>query len=186
MTGPVGGVADGVDGATGGANETRERIAAAIAADPGVYFSELVRTLDLAPGQVQYHLRKLGDRVVAADLYGRTHYYPPDTDAFERRALAVLRRETAADIVVSLLRHGPSAPATVADRVDVARSTLEWHLERLTDLGLVAKRRDERGRVTLVLENPDETAALLGTVDPSLPDRMVDRFTRLLDRLLAE
>ncbi|MFC7141098.1 winged helix-turn-helix transcriptional regulator [Halosimplex aquaticum] len=165
--------------------DTRARIAAHVAENPGVYFSELVRQLDLAPGQVQYHLRRLDD-VVAADLYGRTHYYPPDCDDFERRALAALRRETAADVVVTLLRRGPSAPAEVAGEIDVARSTLEWHLDRLTDLDLVAKRRDERGRVTLVLERPEETARLLRTVEPSLPDRLVDRFTRLLDRLLAE
>ena len=170
-----------------GSTDTRERIAAHVAAHPGVHFSELVRALDLAPGQVQYHLRRLrGDRVVAADYYGQTHYYPPDTDRFERHAIAVLRRETACDVVVTLLRRGPSAPAAVADELDVARSTLEWHLDRLTDLGIVAKRRDERGRVTLVLERPAETAALVDVVDPSLPDRLVDRFARLVDRLLAE
>jgi len=167
-------------------SETRERIAAHVADHPGVYFSELVRRLDLAPGQVQYHLRKLDDRVVSDDLYGRTHYYPPDCDAFERRALAVLHRETAADIAVFLLENGPTPAAEAADGVGVARSTLEWHLDRLVDLDLVAKRRDERGRVTLALEAPEETARLLRTVEPSLPERLVDRFTRLVDRLLAE
>ncbi|WP_436925557.1 winged helix-turn-helix transcriptional regulator [Halosimplex amylolyticum] len=166
-------------------NETRARIAAHVSENPGVYFSELARQLDLAPGQVQYHMRRLDD-VVSADLYGRTHYYPPDCGDFERRALAALTRETAADVVVTLLGQGPSAPGDVAEEIDVARSTLEWHLDRLTDLGIVAKRRDERGRVTLVLERPEETARLLRTVEPSLPDRLVDRFTRLVDRLLAE
>ncbi|WP_415379302.1 winged helix-turn-helix transcriptional regulator [Halosimplex sp. TS25] len=166
--------------------DTRARIAAHVTENPGVYFSELVRQLDLAPGQVQYHLRRLNDRVDSAELYGRTHYYPPDCGDFERRALAALTRETAADVVVTLLRRGPSPPGEVAEAIDVARSTLEWHLDRLTDLGIVAKRRDERGRVTLVLERPEETARLLRTVEPSLPDRLVDRFTRLVDRLLAE
>ncbi|WP_459193679.1 winged helix-turn-helix transcriptional regulator [Halosimplex sp. J119] len=166
--------------------DTRERIASHVAENPGVYFSELVRQLDLAPGQVQYHLRRLGDRVVSADLYGRTHYYPPECEDFERRALATLRRETAADLVAVLLRRGPTAPGTVAEEIDVARSTLEWHLDRLTDLEIVAKRRDDRGRVTLVLEAPAETARHLRTVDPSLSSRMVDRFATLLDRLLAE
>ena len=39
--------------------DTRERIAAHVEHNPGVHFSELVRDLDLAPGQVQYHLRRL-------------------------------------------------------------------------------------------------------------------------------
>jgi len=167
-------------------SETRRRIADHVEANPGVHFSELVRALDLAPGQVQYHLRKLDDRVVSAELFGRTHYYPPDCDERDRRVLAILRRETARDVVVSILRHGPSAPGTVAEELGIARSTLEWHLDRLVDEDVVRKSRDQRGRVTLVLAAPDRTMEYLETVDPSLPERLVDRFDRLLDDLLPE
>jgi len=162
--------------------DTRERIAAHVEANPGVHFSDIVRDLDLAPGQVQYHLRRID--VSGADLFGRTHYFPPDYDAFDRRVVAAARRETARDILVALLRRGPSSPSTVADDLDVARSTLEWHLDRLETLDLVRKSRDERGRVTLALARPDETLALLEAVDPDLRDRLVDRFGRLLDHLL--
>lgn len=162
--------------------DTRERIAAHVEHNPGVHFSELVRDLDLAPGQVQYHLRRLN--VSGTDLFGRTHYFPPDYDAFDRRVVAAARRETARDILVALLERGPTAPATVADDLDIARSTLEWHLDRLVGVDLVRKVRDERGRVTLALARADETLELLETVDPGLTERLVDRFGRLLDELL--
>ena len=167
-------------------SETRERIADRVAADPGIHFSELVRELNLAPGQVQYHLRRLDDRVVAADLYGRTHYYPSTVDERDRRVLAALRRETARDALAVLLRRGPTPPAAVADELGVARSTLEWHLDRLVAEDLVRKSRDRRGRVTLVLADPDWIGAHLDAVEPSLPERLVDRFDRLLDGLLPE
>ncbi|PSP53148.1 ArsR family transcriptional regulator [Halobacteriales archaeon QH_7_68_42] len=167
-------------------SETRERIADRVAADPGIHFSELVRELNLAPGQVQYHLRRLDDRVVAADLYGRTHYYPSTVDERDRRVLAALRRETARDALAVLLRRGPTPPATVADELGVARSTLEWHLDRLVAEDLVRKSRDRRGRVTLVLADPDWIGSHLDAVEPSLPERLVDRFDRLLDGLLPE
>jgi predicted transcriptional regulator len=162
--------------------DTRDRIAAHVRENPGIHFSELVRDLDLAPGQVQYHLRRLD--VSGTDLFGRTHYFPPDYDAFDRRVVAVARRETARDILLALLKRGPTAPATVADDLVVARSTLEWHLDRLVTVDLVRKTRDERGRVTLALARPDETLELLETVEPDLPERLVDRFGRLLDDLL--
>ena len=167
-------------------SETRERIANRVAADPGIHFSELVRELNLAPGQVQYHLRRLDDRVVAADLYGRTHYYPSTVDERDRRVLAALRRETARDALAVLLRRGPTPPTAVADELGVARSTLEWHLDRLVAEDLVRKSRDRRGRVTLVLADPDWIGAHLDAVEPSLPERLVDRFDRLLDGLLSE
>lgn len=169
-------------------SETRARIADCVADCPGIHFSALVRRLDLAPGQVQYHLRRLceQDRVVATDCYGRTHYYEPEYDERDRQVIALLRRETARDVLASLLDSGPSRPDAVADDLGVARSTLEYHLDRLVAHDLVEKRRDDGGRVTLVLARPRETVRLLGTVEPSIPGRMVDRFTRLFDDLLAE
>lgn len=169
-------------------SETRSHIATHVRAHPGVHFSRLVRALDLAPGQVQYHLRQLaaGDVVVAEAMYGRTHYYPPGYDSWERGALALLRRETARDVVAVLLADGPSRPAAVADRADVARSTLEWHLARLVECDLVEKRRVDGGAVVLEPARPDDTVRLLRDVDPTLLARLVDRYARLVDRLLAE
>lgn len=164
----------------------RDRIHAAVSDNPGIHFNELTRTLDLAPGQVQYHLRRLDrtDAVVAESLYGRTHYYTPDYGTWERGALAVLRRETARDVLVFLMTNGPCDPNTVADGLKIARSTLEWHLDHLVEQELVDKERESRNDVTLVVRHPEETARMLRLVNPSVAERLVDRFTRLIDGLL--
>lgn len=161
----------------------RERIERRIHEDPGIYFNELVRELDLAAGQAQYHVRELvsRDAVAAADLFGRTHYYPPSYGAWERQALALLRRETSAEIVATLLEDGPSRPVDVAERVGIARSTLAWHIDRLVEAGLIEKRRDGH---QLTVGDEHRTAELLDAASPSLPGRLVDRFTRLVDVLL--
>ncbi|MFD1634966.1 winged helix-turn-helix transcriptional regulator [Haloplanus ruber] len=166
----------------------RDRIRRHVDANPGVHFNELARELDLATGQVQYHLKKLrrDDDLIAEPLYGRTHYYTPEYDATERGAIAVLRRETARDALLTLIDRGPSPPDTVADDLGIARSTLEWHLGHLTEQGLVEKRRDDRDRVTLALSRPAATASALREIEPSLPERLVDRFTRLVDGLVAD
>ena len=167
-------------------SETRDRIARHVHTHPGVHFNDLVRTLDLAPGQVQYHLKQLlsADSVVDEQLYGQTHYYPPDCDSWTRGALSLLRRETARDVVSALVARGPSRPQAVAERLDIARSTLEWHADHLVEQDVLEKRRDERNRVTLALVRPTATARLLDEISPTTPERMVDRFTRLADRLL--
>jgi predicted transcriptional regulator len=164
-------------------SDTRDSIERHIREDPGVHFNELVRALDLAPGQVQYHVRKLRRRstVVTDELFGRTHYYPPEYDEWERAALALLRRETSAEIVAALLDEGPSRPVDIAESVGIARSTLSWHTERLAEAGLIEKRHDGH---QLAVVDADRTAELLDTADPRLPERLVDRFTRLVDALL--
>lgn len=166
---------------------TRTRIANAIESHPGVHFSELVRRLDLAPGQVQYHLRQLTaeNQIVEDNYQGQTHYYPPDFDEWERRALALLRRETAGDIVAHLLAEGPTRPDVIVNELGIVRSTLEWHLDRMVAHGLIEKQRTN-GRIILTAAAPEETVKLLRDADPTLGDRLVDRFTRLVDRILAE
>ncbi|NHN43559.1 ArsR family transcriptional regulator [Halorubellus sp. JP-L1] len=167
--------------------DTRTSIERAIATAPGVHFNELVRDTEYAPGQVQYHVRDLVDAGVLAreELFGRTHYYPPEYDAFERRVLALVRRETTRDVLLACLDDDPNRPAAVAERVGIARSTLEHHVGNLQTAGVLEKHRDSRGRVTLALARPQRTRDLLETVEPSVPARLVDRFTRLVDDLLA-
>lgn len=169
-------------------SEPRRRLVRAIADAPGVHFNELGRRLDLAPGQVQHHLRRLvrDGTVVREPLYGRTHYYPPEYDPVERAWIALLQRETARDVLVTLLEEGPSPPGSIADRLELARSTLEWHLGHLVEQGLVEKRHDDRNRITLAATDPAESVRLLAEIEPSHAERLVDRFERLVDRFLAE
>ncbi|MFB6301855.1 MAG: winged helix-turn-helix transcriptional regulator [Haloferacaceae archaeon] len=166
----------------------RDRIREHVATHPGRHFNALTRALDLAPGQVQHHVEKLRrrGRIVEERLYGRTHYYTPEYEPWERGAIAVMRRETARAVLVHLLERGPSRPTAVADALGIARSTLEWHLDHLVEQDLVEKRRDGHNRVTLAVTRPAETVRLLAEITPSLSDRMLDRFTRLVDDLLPE
>ncbi|GAB3677066.1 winged helix-turn-helix transcriptional regulator [Halopiger thermotolerans] len=168
--------------------DTRRTIRAHVQSNAGIHFNELVRESEFAPGQIQYHVRRLldEDALVREEFYGRTHYYPPEYDEWERAALALFRRETTRDIVVHLIDEEPAAPEAVADALDIARSTLEYHLDRLVEHGIVEKRYDDRNRVTLELAAPERTGELLAAVEPTVPDRLVDRFTRLVDELLED
>ena len=165
---------------------TRQQIRTVVEANVGVHFNELVRLSGFAPGQVQYHLRQLIDdgRIVRREFYGQTHYYPPECGEWERAALALFRRETARAIVVSLIEREPTDPGTVAASIDVARGTVEYHLDRLVEHGVVEKRYDDHNRVQLRLARPERTARALSAVEPTVPDRLLDRFTRLVDGIL--
>jgi predicted transcriptional regulator len=166
--------------------ETRDVIATYIDDNPGTHFNELVRGLDFASGQVQHHVYRLlrDGQLVEERLNGRSHYYTEGYDEWERAAIALFRQETARHVLVTLLSEEACRPADVADRIGVARSTLEWHVDHLIEHDIVRKERDERGRVTLHLERPTATATLLTEITPRGSDRFVDRFMRLVDLLL--
>ena len=162
---------------------TRELINVHIRAHPGVHFNELVRELDLANGQVQYHLRRLirRDRVVDRSLYGRTHYYEPDFDRWEQSVLAMARRETPREILFCVLEDRRRYPDEVAEELDIARSTLEWHLSRLDEQRIIEKQHLPKGNVKLVATEPERTIQLLARVTPTATDKLADRFLRFID-----
>ncbi|XGI83924.1 winged helix-turn-helix transcriptional regulator [Halorutilales archaeon Cl-col2-1] len=165
---------------------TRSTIQSHIAENPGVYFSQIVRSLDLAPGQVQHHLRSLreDDDVIEDSIRGYTHYYPETYDGWERETLAFLRRETVRDILFVIIEEEPNAnPVDITDELGIARSTLEWHLDSLVDRDIVEKNREMGGGVGLSLSHPERTHELLEEVSPSLSDRLTDRFIRAFDQI---
>lgn len=167
---------------------TRDRLLSHVREHPGLHANALSRELDLATGQRQYHLRHLrkSGAVVAEKHHGRTHYFSPGYSESEREQLALARRETARAVLMGLLAGGETPAAELADCLEIARSTLSYHAERLQDASLLTERRDSHGRVHLSLADPEATESLLATVEPATSDRLVDRFTRLVDELLDE
>jgi predicted transcriptional regulator len=165
--------------------DTRDQIRSCIYANTGIHFNALVRESAFATGQVQYHIRQLLDtgEIVRGEFYGQTHYYPPEYNEQEQAVLALLRRGTAREIVVYLLDHGPTTPSMVATALDIARGTLEYHLDRLIEHTVVEKTYDDQKHVQLQLENPKRMAKLLSIVDPRITDQLADGLSCLVDDL---
>lgn len=82
------------------------------------------------------------------------------------------------------MANGPNASNAVADVVHVARSTRGAPRSPLGQ-DLAEEKCDARNHVTLAVSHPEATARMLRLVEPSIADRLVDRFTRLVDGLLA-
>lgn len=171
-------------------SDTRSQIRDCISQEPGIHFNEITRELGIATGQTQYHLRKLvrAGKLQKESIAGRTHYYLPTFSSWERRAIALLRRESTRELVFFLLRNDPVAPAEIAEQLGLARSTIEWHLSRLIRNDMVRKDQAETGCSGNVVRLQQKQAVyrLLREIEPNLLDRVVDRFSRLADDLLDE
>lgn len=165
--------------------KTRQHIRSTVESTPGIHFSELVRQSGFAPGQVQYHIRQLrkAEQIVEEACYGQTHYYPTGFDKHERRVIALLRRETTSAIVHMLLEDDAALhPTEIASSLSLARSTVEYHLDRLEAETVIEKREGLNG-MTIHVVDPDNMARLQEVTHPTLSKRLVDRFERLVDDL---
>jgi predicted transcriptional regulator len=169
-------------------SDVRRMVKRHIESHPGVYFNQLTRDLDIATGQAQYHVRRLcrAGTVDSEDVRGQTHYFPAGYDPWERRTVALLRRETARSIIVTALEEEEPSAVELTEELDVARSTVSWHVSTLVDADVVEKVYDQQGRSHVRLTRPEETRRLLDEVRPSLPDKLVDRFTRLVDASFSD
>ena len=167
---------------------TRDEIHRAIDRWPGIHFNELVRRLGLAPGQVQYHIKRLrhDGAIVHEPLFGRTHYFSPEIERSDRRAIALLRRETPRAVVSYLLERGAVRPQQLATDLDLARSTVSYHVDRLRKVGLVESVDSPGGPVTIRVVDPDRVRSAIHLIEPDLSTRFTDRFERLIDHLLEE
>ena len=167
-------------------SEVRDRIEDTIHAAPGIHFNAIVRKLDLGPGQVQHHSRRLEsmDSIISEHFWGRTHYFPSGVDVADRRAIAVVRRETAHAILCRLLEDEPMSPSDLVEDLSIARSTLEYHLDRLESVDLVTKQASNN-RVQLTVADRKRAIQLSTIVDPNVIDQLTDRFERLLDDIVS-
>jgi len=167
--------------------DTRRRVRSHIESNPGVHFNAVSRNLGIATGQTQYHLRRLlrADRLDSAEICGRTHYYPDGYSTREQAAIALLRRETTRELVMLLLDRGRTTPAMLTEELGIARSTVEWHLSNLAEYDLVEKEYEGRN-VSVRPTRPELLRRTLVEIDPSLPDRLVDRFSRLVDSMFEQ
>lgn len=120
---------------------TRERMLAFLLERPGATRAEAAAALALSYHTADYHL----DRLVTAGKasawgYGaETHYFPAGMglSRVARAEAAVLRRDGATR-VLSLARERPGASvAEMARALDVATTTIAWHVRRLTEQGLL-------------------------------------------------
>ena len=117
----------------------RLRLSQLVAANPGIHFKELRRQSGLANGVLIHHLGKLEKSgLVSAKDAGRYRcYFPPHTGIVNGLALAAVKAD-GAQKVLSALRGRPGLGLReLTTSTGLVRSTVQYHLQRLQDAGLV-------------------------------------------------
>ena len=155
---------------------TRRRIYAHIVRHPGQFLRELQRSLGMAMGTLEFNLAALqrSGLVLVADAENK-RFFPAEMPSVDRRLLAVLRQTIPRLIAVDLLRAPESSPSSMAQRLGVGPTTLNYHLTKLLDAGILERRREGR-QSHYRLVDPEHALRLLVAHRQSFLDRIVDGF----------
>lgn len=118
----------------------RARILELVAAEPGIHHKEISRRLGIGQGALDHHARKLeqAGEIVRRANHGYTCYFLKlGTDRHLIAASPVVKSKGGRAVLQAVAARPDATFRVLADEAGVAPSTVEHHLKRLREAGLV-------------------------------------------------
>ncbi|MDE2443451.1 MAG: winged helix-turn-helix transcriptional regulator [Methanocorpusculum sp.] len=120
-----------------------QRIADFIAEHPGCSQKEIMDTTEFSRGSVLYNLVLLKRNQIIREVsyYGNLHYFPrkDDDSAMERTLRAARAQKTTADVLREIAESPGIGAKELAKRIGIAKTTLAWHLRRLSHAKIITR-----------------------------------------------
>jgi len=121
--------------------ETRRKIYDIVAKNPGLHLSKIAELLDMRVSLAEYHLFYLekNQLVVPVNESGYTRYYAKgEVGTEDKKVLGLLRQNVPLRIILLLLKCDTSQHKELLQNLDVAPSTLSYHLKKLVTCGIIS------------------------------------------------
>ena len=167
-----------------GVGENREHIYECISKSPGIHLRGIYREVGLSMGNIQHHLLVLQKEGVikSRKINGNRHYYltaiPAERDEL---FLRFLRKDAVKDILTYLIEHPGSTHTDIVNFMHLSASTINWHMSRLIEAGLVITAKNGR-MISYYIEDPIYLINSLRTYSPQIWNRLADKFAVLFVR----
>ncbi len=165
--------------------ESRRKIYEYLLANPGVHLRRIGRALGMTTGMLSYHLaylERVGVLKSEEDGHRKRYFIARVFLEAQRRILGVLRQDVPRKIVLDILLHGDRTFAQLQQAAGVSKSTLSYHLQKMTAKELLVRYRRERESV-FAIKDMEEVSKLLVANRQSFQDDAVDRFVDLWAKL---
>lgn len=163
-------------------DSTKDRVYEFISKHPGSYFREVLRSLGIGTGNLQYVIETLEreGKITAVRMGSYKHFYPSDIDEGKKTILSTLSQESPREILLFLARKPGASQSEVAREIRCSSPTARWYLLRLESLSLVWSRRS--GAVVKYYANTSvpELSKLLRMYRPRVWEKYADRMADLL------
>ncbi|MHB8585840.1 MAG: winged helix-turn-helix transcriptional regulator [Thermoplasmatota archaeon] len=165
-------------------NDTRKSIYDAVCRTPGVSVQEVAQVAGVTYSTTSYHLDRLveaGMLVVAAGG-SRLRYYKNGGQFTEeeRRLVPIMENAEACRVLESILERPYTYRAAIAEKLGVSTTSVNWHLKRLLEAGLVRETRE--GRSAHLYADREQVGVVLGKLATKMSAMPVPA-QRVLDRV---
>lgn len=162
-------------------NETRKIIFDAVCAEPGLGVHAIAQKANVSYSTATYHLERLvGAGMIVMTPDGNKLCYYKNGGAFteaERKILPIVKNEEARKLLEAILDTPGTYRAALAERLGVTATTINWHLKRLREAGLVDETRQGRNayltaRVPALRDSFLSLATKVDATDRDVADRL--------------
>lgn len=164
----------------------RPQILGFIKTHPGAHLREIKRELNLAMGVIQYHLYGLEkeQKIISRrrGLYKRFYPILVFGDG-QLEILDVLSQETERDLLLFLIQNPDATQKELSEYAEISRGSINWHMRRLSDSGLVEATHAGSNVRYLVRGSHSEILALLRNYHPMVWEKWADRLAGVLTEI---
>jgi DNA-binding MarR family transcriptional regulator len=164
------------------APDNKKRVHSYIKNNPGSHLRRISKELVIAIGDIQYQLKILeGIGLIKSRRMGLYKTYYPVSILGERseNILAVLQQETLRDILLHLIENPGATQSDIAHHKGFTAPTINWHMSRLIEMGLVYTCRERRFVKYYVEGDIDDIVSLLKSYHPSTWNTLSNRLASL-------
>lgn len=161
--------------------ENRRKIYQLVSKYPGMYLREIEKHLGLAIGVLDYNLSYLEKKeILMVEREGnRKRYFVKEDVSFgDKATISLLRQEIPRRIVIHLMLNPNASFQDVLAQFKISKSTLSFHMKKLTEANIVGGEKEGRSTFYHVIE-PENTARVILTYKASFLDSVVDRFAEV-------
>jgi predicted ArsR family transcriptional regulator len=162
--------------------DNKQRIYNYIKNNPGAHLRRISKELNIVLGDIQYQLKSLENtsliRSRRMGLY-KTYYTVSILGERNEKISAILQQETPRDIILYLIENPGATHNQIAHHKGFTAPTINWHMSRLIQIGLVYSHREQRFTKYYLKGSIQDIVDLLKLYHPSLWNKLSYRLAEL-------
>lgn len=150
--------------------------------NPGCHLRRIKNELGMSMGTTQYHLDSLekAGKIISEKHSFHRFYFPVGIfEVKQKNIMKILNQGTLREILLFIIERKNPTQVEISDHVKITPASVNWHIKRLLELGIIRETRDGKFKKYEFVGNPLHIIKILKEYHPSLWNNWSDRLAEM-------